>query len=55
MLVEEVTGVVAIDEERIGPAPAGQAGDVIWGVIALPNALVLLVDPSALARMLVAS
>jgi len=51
LLVEEVTGVVSIDERRVGPPPAGHIGALIAGVIAFPNELVLLIDPTPLARV----
>jgi chemotaxis signal transduction protein len=52
LLVEEVTGVVTVDDHRFGPPPAGHQGDVVSGVIAFPDQLVLLIDPAAIARAL---
>jgi chemotaxis signal transduction protein len=50
LLVEEVTGVVSVEDHRFGPPPAGQEGDVVSGVVALADGLVLIVDPATLAR-----
>ncbi len=52
LLVDEVTGVVSVDDHRLGPPPAGHRGDVISGVIAFADQLVLLIDPTAIARAL---
>jgi chemotaxis signal transduction protein len=52
LLVEEVLGVSRVPDDAIGPPPAGQAGDIVAGVVSLPSGAVLLVDPDALGRSL---
>jgi chemotaxis signal transduction protein len=52
LLVEEVSGVVAVDEADVGPPPPGQEDAVIVGVVSLGDSLVLLVDVAALAESL---
>jgi purine-binding chemotaxis protein CheW len=52
LLVEEVSGVVSIQEEDLGPPPPGQEDAVIVGVVTLGESLLLLVDPAALAESL---
>lgn len=52
LLVEEVSGVVTVDPERLGPPPQGQTGDLVSAVLHGPDGLVLLVDTAALARRL---
>jgi purine-binding chemotaxis protein CheW len=49
LLVEEVTGVVTYDGE-IGDPPAGQAGNLVAGVIKTSEGMALLVDTAALDR-----
>jgi chemotaxis signal transduction protein len=51
LLVAEVTGVLTLDGE-VGPAPAGQVGHFISGVVNTPGGLVLLVDVAALDESL---
>jgi purine-binding chemotaxis protein CheW len=51
LLVAEVTGVVSLAGE-VGPAPAGQAGHFVSGVITTPDGLVLVVDVGALDESL---
>ena len=48
LLVDEVTEVVRVDDDRIGPPPQGQAGGAVSGVIHEDGELVLLLDPAAL-------
>ncbi|MEY2478352.1 MAG: purine-binding chemotaxis protein CheW [Actinomycetota bacterium] len=48
LLVDEVTEVVRIDDARIGPAPQGQAGVAVSGVIHDDGELVLVLDAAAL-------
>jgi len=50
LCVKEVTGVIDVDE--IGPAPDGQNGDLIAGVITTDGKLRLLVSVDALAERL---
>jgi chemotaxis signal transduction protein len=52
LLVEEVRGVVTVGADEVGASPAGQAGDLVSGVLNAPEGLVLLVDVDALARTL---
>jgi chemotaxis signal transduction protein len=48
LLVEEVTGVHAVDDEVIGPPPRGQEHGQVAGVIVEDLGVVLLLDPAAL-------
>jgi chemotaxis signal transduction protein len=48
LLVDEVLDVVRIDDELIGPAPPGQAGEAVAGVVRDDSGLVLLLDAAAL-------
>src|SRR4051812_7664683 len=41
LFVEEVTGLVRLDDEEIGSPPPGQDGDVVTGVVSAPEGLVL--------------
>ena len=50
LLVEEVSGVVSVDPEQIGPPPVGQVGGLVSAVLRAADGLVLLVDTAALAR-----
>lgn len=52
LLVEEVTGVVSVDEADIGDPPAGQEDPVVTGVVSMGDSLLLLVDAAALATAL---
>jgi chemotaxis signal transduction protein len=51
LLAEDVTGVVVVDEGKLGPPPAGQDGDLIAGVLDAGDDLVLVLDPAAIARV----
>jgi len=51
LLVAEVTGVVTLNGE-VGPAPTGQVGHLISGVIDAPEGLVLVVNVAALDESL---
>ena len=48
LLVDEVTAVVRVEEDRIGPPPQGQAGGTVAGVIHDEGELVLVLDAVAL-------
>lgn len=52
VLVEEVSGVIAVEDEQIGPRPAGQTGALVSGVVRGRAEVVLVVDARALARAL---
>ena len=52
LLVEEVAGVVNVDDADVGPAPSGQDGGVVTGVVTLAGAMVLLVDAAAVGAPL---
>lgn len=52
LLVEEVIGVLSVDEGEIGDPPAGQEDPVVVGVVPTGEALVLLVDAGALGSVL---
>jgi len=52
VLVDEVTGVARIEDEAVGPAPPGQAEDLILGVVEIGDDLVLMLDAAALERRL---
>ena len=52
LLVDEVTGVHAIDESRIGAPPPGQDRDLVAAVLQDGGDLVLLLDVGALAGRL---
>jgi chemotaxis signal transduction protein len=54
LLVDEVTEVVRVDDERVGPPPAGQAGGAVTGVIQDDAGMVLVLDAAALAGTLTA-
>ncbi|MBV8959637.1 MAG: chemotaxis protein CheW [Actinobacteria bacterium] len=55
LLVEEVAGVVNVDDADVGPAPAGQNGGLVTGVVNLAGVMVLLVDPARVGAPLGAS
>jgi chemotaxis signal transduction protein len=50
LLVEEVSGVVDLDDLTVGAAPEGQAGPLVTGVAELAGELVLIVDAATIAR-----
>lgn len=52
LLVEEVTGVMSVDEAEVGDPPAGQEDAVVVGVVSKGESLVLLVDAMALGAVL---
>lgn len=52
LMVEEVVGVVAIDDRRLQPPPAGHGAEMLSGVVSFPDEAVLVVDAAALARTL---
>lgn len=52
MLVEEVTGVVRVPSDAIGPAPAGQHDPLIGATVRDGAELTFLVDVDELARSL---
>jgi chemotaxis signal transduction protein len=52
LLVDEVTAVHEVDDERIGAPPSGQDRDLVSGVLNDGGALVLLIDVDALAGKL---
>ena len=54
LLVSEVTGVQAVDDDDIGPPPPGQEGSTVCGVLVGEDDLVLLLDPVALRGRLTA-
>ena len=48
LLVDEVTEVVRVDEERVGPPPEGQADRAVSGVVQDEGGLLLVLDATAL-------
>jgi chemotaxis signal transduction protein len=52
LLVEEVTGVLQVDDAQIGAPPPGQLRPLVSGVLNDEGGLVLLLDVDALARLL---
>jgi chemotaxis signal transduction protein len=50
LLVEEVSGVADVDEQRLGPPPEGQAGTLVTGVLDLGQDMALVIDAGLLAR-----
>jgi chemotaxis signal transduction protein len=50
LLVEEVSGVVDLDDATLGSAPEGQTGELVTGVADVSGELVLVVDAAAIAR-----
>jgi len=52
LLVEEVTGVLQVDDGQIGAPPAGQDGPLVSGVLHDQGGLVMLLDTDALAGRL---
>ncbi len=52
LLVEQVMGVLDIDEADIGPAPQGQEADYIAGTLRSLDELILIADPGVLAGRL---
>ena len=54
LLVDEVTEVVRVEDDVIGPPPQGQAGGTVAGVIHDDGELVLLLDAAALRGTLTA-
>jgi chemotaxis signal transduction protein len=48
LLVDEVTAVMRVEDDRIGPPPQGQAGGTVAGVIHDDGELVLVLDAVAL-------
>jgi chemotaxis signal transduction protein len=53
LLVQEVSGVTDVDEQRLGPPPDGQAGALIAAVMESGQDMALVIDASVLARHLV--
>jgi chemotaxis signal transduction protein len=49
LLVEEVSGVVSVQDAEVGPPPPGQESAIITGVVSLGESLLLLVDAAAVA------
>ncbi|MCW2546389.1 MAG: hypothetical protein JWN96_849 [Mycobacterium sp.] len=54
LLVEEVSGILSIDEREVEPAPRGQSSDLVSGLIRTGDGVVLLIDAHALERRVVA-
>jgi len=52
LLVEEVTGVLRVDEAQIGEPPPGQHQQLVSGVIISEQGMVMLLDVDALAGKL---
>jgi chemotaxis signal transduction protein len=52
LLVEEVTGVHAVDDGQIGPPPAGQDRGAVSGVLPVDDGLVLVLDATSLRQWL---
>jgi chemotaxis signal transduction protein len=52
LLVEEVRGIVAVDDRDVEPAPRGQSSELVSGLIRTGDVVVLLVDAHALERRL---
>lgn len=52
LLVEEVTGVVRVPDDAVGPPPQGQGAGLVVGVVRGPPLDALLLDPAALAARL---
>jgi chemotaxis signal transduction protein len=52
LLVDIVTGLERFDAADVGPAPDGQARGLVSGTVEADGRLVLVADPSALARRL---
>jgi len=52
LLVEEVTGVLQVDDGQIGAPPSGQDGPLVSGVLHDEGGLVMLLDTDALAGKL---
>jgi chemotaxis signal transduction protein len=50
LLVEEVSGVADVDEQRLAPPPEGQASPLITGVLDSEHEVALVIDPGVLAR-----
>jgi chemotaxis signal transduction protein len=50
LLVEEVSGVAAVDEERLTPPPEGQATPLITGVLDSDQEVALVIDVGVLAK-----
>lgn len=52
LLVDEVTGVHQVDDETIGPTPAGQQRVIVEGVLTTDEGVVMVLDVGELARWL---
>ena len=52
LLVEEVIGVVTIDDTDLAPAPRGQEGELVSALLRRPDGVVLVVDAPAVAKLL---
>ena len=52
LLVSEVTGVQAVDDDAIGPPPPGQDRTTVAGVLTADDGLVLLLDCAELRERL---
>jgi purine-binding chemotaxis protein CheW len=50
LLVDEVSGVADVDEQRLGPPPEGQDGTLITGVLDLGQEMALVIDAGVLAH-----
>ena len=51
LLAEDVSGVIRVDEARLGPPPAGQDGELVTGTLDAGDELLLVLDAGAIARM----
>jgi chemotaxis signal transduction protein len=52
LLVDQVLGILDVDEADIGPAPQGQDADYIAGTLRNLDELILIADPGVLAGRL---
>lgn len=52
LLVDEVTRVVRVPDDAVGPAPQGQGSGLVAGTVRTPALDALLLDPAALAARL---
>jgi chemotaxis signal transduction protein len=52
LLVDEVTSLWKVDDDKIGPIPEGQSQRLVSGTAERDGELLLIVDPDALAALL---
>jgi purine-binding chemotaxis protein CheW len=48
VLADDVTGVISVEDDDLGPAPAGQRSGLVCGLVSAGSRKSMLIDPRAL-------